>query len=311
MVIIGNVGWFIQLDRRNVGHGEIEFSICLVPDAMEYRIAFLDRSGLSVIEGTVTLPLVLAKDKTNVFDLTPITEMMFWRSLGQCASSDAINIAYCRNILDDNLYKPDQCRYLLLSAIMRQVETGSSDIVQQKPRIDLSNRPLLDQEAAKNLLARQTQEAHEREMAQRAELLRQEASRTEKEKAEAHERAMRLLFDYLSPEEKKEAVVHGAVTVPVKGMGDFKVLVNGGLVHQIKDGNSVKTYCVIATDPRIPEPDVALVKIMLLKHDPNRFFEVAVTDDYTLWTRRLQATGTWSDELWEIRPRRRRRGARR
>jgi len=72
---------------------------------------------------------------------------------------------------------------------------------------------------------------------------------------------------------KIDKIIQAGISVGVSG--EFIVPTGGGLVHQIVNNLNIASYCLMFEDNSLPIYDAVLMKILLLKNDPERFIKTS------------------------------------
>lgn len=89
--------------------------------------------------------------------------------------------------------------------------------------------------------------------------------------------SFRLMYKFLTPLERRMASEHNKILINTDKFGIFVVnAVNGrDLVHRFQFGNYICSYCVMFSDYTIPDGDYVLMKVSLLKADPEKLIKIA------------------------------------
>jgi len=88
-------------------------------------------------------------------------------------------------------------------------------------------------------------------------------------------KSLELLKQFLTKAEREELDAKGHVTINIAA-GSFVVPVTShGLVKQYVGKEYISSYCIVFQDYSLPVGDEALMKIALLKADPDKFFKTA------------------------------------
>jgi hypothetical protein len=203
--------------------------------------------------------------------------MMLWRRLADSAAIDAVRSIERINFFHQFGLNIKTVAYGLVGEIMRIVGTGISDKIVQLESKDISQTTVEERIAtAERLrLERQAEIAHQEEENRRVDIYRRQVELIQAVKGQAEEASYALLMSRLNEQEKAEAIAMKRVTVQTETHGNFIVPIDYGHVHQFIDNRCVASYCLVFEDPLIPIYDIVLMKILLLKNDPEHFIKTA------------------------------------
>ena len=272
MVRIGFIRWFVEVERKPMNGGRTELSVRLIPQAKQYRALVKEFAGVrsSLVEKDIELQSVVYRQIEDSFGLNAAKTIGILRDLARSIASDTVQMCLNRGIVDYENYDKRAAEYIVSCAIMRAVETDAKDEIESVESIDLiaDMRALREerhrQEEEQARLRQEAWEAHNAEAVARAKV-RDESTKT----------SFELLYSMLNAAERHEAETKGQVTVKNLS-GEFVVPVSAhGLVKQYIEGEYKASYCIVFQDWNLPLGDETLMKIALLKTNPDRFFKVA------------------------------------
>ncbi len=296
---IGPINLGIKLARLPQNGGELLFRIEIFSEAKIYTSILIDPINFGEITSKFEMRAIVYEDKAPNYGLNPVKEMILWRRLAYSASSDAARAV--ERIAFFNQFRLDikTISYGLLGEIMRMVQIGASDELSQIDLKDISENTVEERAATaeRMRLDRLAEIAHQEEEARRLREYQRHALLAQKYQKQAEETSLALLFSRLNDAEKAEAIYRKQITVYTPEHGDFIIPLGFGHVHRRVDNRCVASYCLMFEDSSLPIYDTILMKILLLKNDPERFIKTSNSFPATQET--IAGTG--------ILPRRRRR----
>ena len=251
MLQIGLTRWFVQAWEKPQGGGSCQWVITLTPEARYYK---------------------------NFFDQTIRSAAFMAARPGRVDAATAVKAQACYAMARDLAHElSDWC---VLRGIINATEAPLWDGRAYTDILAVCNNgpdeddfrdeqvEFIDLPEAYRLALLTQQERQTRRRRWEAELVDWEGEAEKRQAAE--KRAKQLLANWLTPEERQQAEETGRVTVDSK-MGRCIVPINGGQVS-CSDGHR---YCIIFEDGNLPPADEALMKILLLKTDPETFKQKA------------------------------------
>jgi hypothetical protein len=272
MIRIGFIRWLVQVSKTSVGKGQTKLACSLTPQASRYKSVVKVWHGLRSehIERETSVDAQDCSRVEDTYSTNGLKQAAIMKSLAEELASRTVN--YCVNIGIVDFSGFDLCAaiYLVRTAIMNAVCSDISDIIERVEFIDLvpdmqAVRLERDRARVENEARRQAAwNIHNAEDVER-----------QKHRNKASNLSFELLYSMLNSTEKKEAETTGKVTVKTLA-GNFVVPITGhGMVMQYVDGKYVVSHCVVFQDYSIPVGDEVLMKIALLKTDPQRFMRVS------------------------------------
>jgi len=291
---IGPINLGIKLTRLPQNWGELLFKIRIFPDAKKYTSIDLDKINLEEAVSTFEVAPIEYSERTLSYGNTAIKEMTLWRCLANSASSDAVRAVERIQFFHQFRLDIKTASYGLLGEIMRMVSAGSTDDFAQLDIKDISETTVEERAivAERLRLERMAALAHEEEERRRLQLYQKEQALVAKFRKQAELTSFALLFSRLNVDERAEAESRKQVTVRTPTHGDFVIPMGHGHVHQVVENRCVASYCLMFEDGSIPIYDTILMKILLLKNDPQKFISTAnkfpvtfPTSVHVRWTR--------------------------
>lgn len=280
MIRIGFIRWLVGVSKKSLNGGRTELTCSLTPHASRYKSMVKIWHGLrsEVIERETDVSAQSASRVEDTYGLNGLKQAAIMKSMADELASRTVN--YCVNIgiVDFEGFSLQAAIFLVRTAIMNAVRDDVSDKLERVAFVDL----VPDMNAVRAERDRAKLEAQAR---QQAAWNRHHADAAERNAAAAGALALSfdLLYSMLNSVERKEAETTGKVTVKTLA-GDFVVPITAhGLVKHYVEGKYVVSLCVVFQDYSIPVGDEALMKIALLKTDPQRFIRTAnkfVEGDY-------------------------------
>jgi hypothetical protein len=208
------------------------------------------------------------------YDLKARAEVSLWSRMADDLAARAVNKCLSNGMVDFPEFAIPHAIYAVKIAIMKAVEKGESDPVEQADFADLVG-DMEEMRTQREALAREVQQLAEGAMAAHYADIFMRYRAGKKATTEGVKKSKELLFEYLTEAERKEAKKHGTITVR-NLLGDFKVFVRKhGFIQQFVEGKHVADYCVVFADYNIPHYDEVLMKVLLLRSDPERLMKVA------------------------------------
>lgn len=261
MIRIGPSRWFVTLDKSRQRDRRTYYKLGMVPQAKEYVVLAKDREGrmtgrtvhplsCQIMMSEDTYDASFGKNEANI--CSRLAEELSIGAVGECEKLSILQ-GHCRS----------ETIYIVKVGLIQHMQRPEEVMEQQINSIDL----MQDQMDALEAAARHEMDL---EIAHLADVeMRQALS------GKALVASMKLLYEYLTEDEQKEARQHGRVTVKTS-LGDFVVpVLKHGLVRQYVNGEYMQSYCVAPADRDIPAGDEALQKIIYLKKAPGKLFEIA------------------------------------
>lgn len=276
MIRIGHVRWFVQASKTRRRDGYVEYRAALVPQARRYRVLAREGPDGDLVEIEVAVGSIEVSAREDSWEMSfPRNELRIGKTLASELASESVGDALRLKLIMPGTVDKGPLQYIVEKAVLRNIQRGQSDEVEQLDYVDLVQdmRELMEQRA-QEARERMAREALARRLHAQEEAVRQKLLSEVKE--EAKRVSFDLLYDFLNEKEIEELKQHGHVTVKTVA-GEFVVPVrNHGLVKQYVDGEYRMSYCVIFRDLSIPIGDEILMKIAMLKACPANFFDVAV-----------------------------------
>lgn len=273
MIRIGLSRWFVQAVKLPANNGQVEYALGLTPQATRYRVLAKEWRGLrsELVEREVAAEPSLVSARELRHEMSAVREVSLLRKLAGELANGSVEACLRAGIVDYQTYLKPAAVHLVEASLMRHVESGQSDSVEQPIAVvDLvaDMRAILEERERerreRERIADENYAAHFAEMEQR-ELARQASTKT----------SFELLYGMLSASERSEAQAKGRVTIK-NLFGDFVVPVTAhGLVRRYVDGEYEASYCVVFQDYSIAIGDEVLMKVALLRTDPQRFLKIA------------------------------------
>ena len=283
MVRVGFVRWLVECGLIPQNHGMSKIMFRLVPQADTYhslvKVWHGVRSELEEQDIQAVTHEVAASELT--FDLKPAKLMQHINTLASELADGVVNYCINQGIVDYQGYDKRAAIYIVRTCLVNAAIANLNDPLEREARIDLvpdmracieeREREARERAVAMAAAAAQAAERHAEQMVEYE--ARREVEMAEYEKA--NKVSFDLLYSMLTPAETAEAKKTHWITVKTL-MGTFKVPVcQHGLAKLYVDGKYKASYCVVFEDYRIPVGDEALMKVALLKTDPDRFIKVA------------------------------------
>lgn len=250
MIKIGLTNWFVQavVEPRNLGEAEWRFS--LTPQAICYRLAGKD---------VFTREFVISRLSSRMVAVSVQAQQA--RVMADELARETIRWCEMQGLVHGSLVEQgDQLRH----AILEYIQRGECDTIEQVSLINISaieddmerirRRPQTDPQWTP-----ETNEAY---------VVRHQR------RVEAEQNAFGLLLRWLTPAEKDEAANTNQITVTNK-FGKFVVPVGRGKVRRFVDDEPEAEYCIVFEDANLPVGDEVLMKVGLLKTDPEKFMATA------------------------------------
>ena len=283
MVRVGFVRWLVECGLIPKNHGMSKILFRLTPQADTYHSLVKVWHGIRSELEEVDIPTVAHEVSASelTYDLKPAKLMQHINILASELADRVVNYCINRGIVDYQGYDKAAAVYIVKTSLVNAAIANRSDPLERETRIDLvpdmracieeRQRAAEERQRAAEEAWRQHQaewEAHREE--------REAQARVEQEEYEkANKVSFDLLYSMLTPAEAKEAKETHWVTIKTL-MGDFKIPVCAhGLTKLYVEGKYKASYCVVFADHRIPCGDEVLMKVALLKTDPERFLRVA------------------------------------
>lgn len=277
MIRVGFVRFFVTVALKPENGGKTAIVLALTPQGKSYKALVKEWRGLESIEVEKVVPVstLMVKRVEYTYELKPAHIARYTKELiGELA---ATTVGHCINtgIVDYEDFTKNAAIYLVETALFNAVRENKSDAdIEQVEVIDLvtdMQAMRLEREHARLEAQRIQQEAFRQHQADQ---LVAQAEQIKKAEG-AIKTSFDLLFEYLTPEETKEINSTGKVTIK-NLMGEFVVPVSAhGLVRQYVNGKYVSSYCIVFRDYMLPVGDEILMKVALLKADPQHFFKTA------------------------------------
>jgi len=273
MIRIGLSRWFIQAAKTPAPNGHVKISLTMVPQASRFRVLVKHWHGLrdELVERDIEVEPILVERSELRYDLErkALREATVWQLLAGELASSAVESCLRQGIVDCAGYDRAAGIWLVKTALMKNVERGQSDVPETTEYIDLAAdmRAIREERERQRIererLARNAYAAHVEELARR-----------ERERPET-KLSFELLYSLISAAEKKEAEEKGRITIR-NVFGEFRIPVaTYGLVERYVDKVYEASYCIVFKDHSIPLGDECLMKIALLKTDPQKFLKTA------------------------------------
>lgn len=247
---IGLTRWFVSATETRLGGGRIRWTLTLTPQARTYVVQngngwshyFTDKRVHTRPFSVENYGTVMTTEALKAEIVQRLANELSWEVVRWCSNL---------GIVDGDLGIPALCVY---AALLAAVQEQRYDEIEQVDEISLTQ--LMEQRRDQINQAR----IH---------------SRVRDEDYEAASRvAFDLLTSWLTPEEKEEAATKSVITVNNR-LGRFVIPVGPGKVTRYVDDKPEAQYCMIFKDHDIPVGDEVLMKLVLLKSDPERFLQEA------------------------------------
>ena len=290
MVEIGYMRWFVGAWEKPLGNGNCLWSLSLVPEAKIYRIAATGGGILAdkfqdvytrPFEVRRTEPMYMTAD-TKVRIVKQMAQELTWETLQWCGMQGLVGgslqdyakvvfwglIDVCQNARPDN---DPQVPFIDLIVVEHQVETMNLLQRQQREAITRESRDRYERQQAAEM---DHQDEERRQRSSDAARTEAEYTRQREYRNAADTESLKLMLSWLSETERDEAVNSGYVTVN-NDKGRFVVPVGHGKVKRFVNDQEEAQYCMIFRDYTIPVGDEVLMKVALLKTDPERFLREA------------------------------------
>lgn len=262
MVRIGFSRWFIETGKVPLNCGRAKYYVLLRPQAEKFRIFTSEWRGVfhSMVEKEVCMSPVLIESIFDNYGMTSSREVQLMKKLADEAASDAVYKCYASGILShrknyqgvDSNTVQQIAIFVVKTVIMKSVSTGIIDEDESEEICDLVPH---------------MKELYEQQERKSEELVFQMKT--------AVKTSFDLLFEFISAKDRIEISEKGYVTV-VNSFGEFRVPVaSHGFVEQYVEGKHVQNYCLVFSNWSIPLGDEVLMKLALLKTDPERFMKTS------------------------------------
>jgi len=251
MIPIGKTFWFASAWEQPVGHGETRLSMLLTPQARRYR------AGAAVD----TRPFQVNRT-ASTYELSADRKAEAAASMARELADEVVR--WCNNVglVDSNLRPWMIATYNgLIECCQRGYPDDLSD--GQVDEIDL-RRIIVEERAVR-------EQSEYRRLLNEA---RAAGDADAERRKDATRRSFDLLVNWLTPAERDEAASYGRITVK-NDHGTFVVPVGYGKVARYVDGKPEAEYCMVFESPDIPLGDEVLMKVGLIKTDPERFLKEA------------------------------------
>jgi hypothetical protein len=269
MIRIGCSRWLVRVVRQVHPGDYLSCFVGMYPEAGRYRILHGSSSEPPVELDIVPQPVEVSAllDRRDIA-MNGGVELDQWGRLAREISLAVVDECQSCNLLGYEAFTKAATVCVLHAMVVRHLQEGTSDGQDQVEFIDLAQqmREIIEQ----------------RERQQREEMARRAADnmRRVEGRNRANKTSFELLYSFLSEGEKEEICATGRVTVRNK-RGTFVVpATDHGLVDQYVDGTYKASYCVMFEDRTIPIGDVVLMKVALLKADPDLFMSTANKFNY-------------------------------
>ena len=130
-----------------------------------------------------------------------------------------------------------------------------------------------------NIFAKRELTAEEKAAEAQARLRAEEEAKKARLEAEAAKvRARKLLFGFLTDEQKREAEEFKRFHLTTRSGRRFRLHMGRGRhgnVKELEGDKEVRSYCISPDDHTLPEEDALLAQLLALKHDEAEFVRVA------------------------------------
>lgn len=284
MIRIGFIRWHTKVEKIHRNNGQIEIALTLTPQAKRYKSMMGEWTGLkkNFVERERDVEPQRVAQVEQTWGMSDIKTAGIINGLAKELSAQAVNYSVRIGILDAEGYNIGAGKYLVKTALMNCMASGVNEEIAQVPFIDLApemravreERQRQEEERKIEAAARWNQ--HQAENAERNAERRRLDDIKRKAREGATEISFDLLYSMLNSVEREEA--KGSKKVTVKNLaGTFVVPVMAhGLVDWYVNGEYKKSLCVVFQDYSIPLGDEVLMKVALLKTDPQHFLTTAV-----------------------------------
>ena len=276
MVEIGYTRWFVGALEQPLQGGMCRWIMSLTPEAHVY-----------VIAGSADYVSI----HTRVFELNRVQPMCLgadekdrrMRAMASSLAWEATQWCFLQGIIRGEV---EAWSGRALTRIVECCRKGICEVPEQVLMVNL-----VEIEQRLRGIDRQAIADEARTHAERirmAEDAMREVDKTQRQRDAALKASANLLVSWLTSEEKAEAAAKQAITVRT-GYGTFVVPVGHGKVRRYVGGRPEGEYCVIFDDSSIPVGDEVLMKVTLLKTDPERFLRTANRFEVGQWAEPLEA----------------------
>jgi len=276
MVRVGFVRWFINCGMIPQNCGKTAIRLSLTPQASTYHTLLKVWHGIhsESVERDILVEPHTVQVIDETYNLRANAILRHLQTLAAELSERVVN--YCVNlgIVDYAEYDKSAAMYIVRQSLINAAKDNRNDNDLRVDRIDL----VPDMRACIEEKARQHEErariAAEAWAAHQAEVQERRAA-NDVEYAKALNTSFELLYSMLSPAEIEEVKTKHCLMVH-NLLGDFKVpAFQHGLVEHFVEGKYKASYCVVFEDYRLPLGDEILMKVVLLKTNPDKFLKVA------------------------------------
>jgi hypothetical protein len=262
----------VECGLTPLNHGMTRIQFRMVPQADTYHSLVKVWHGVrsELVEQDITVESWESKQDELTYDLKAARLLQYANSLAAELADNVVRYCVNKGIVDYQGYDQRAANLIVKTALVNAAIAGRSDPLDREGRIDL----VPDMRAC---IAEREREQVERQRVAAEAYAQHQAERLEHLKVQDKATAVSfdLLYSFLTPAEAEEAKKTHWITVKTL-LGDFKVPVCAhGLAKLYVDGKYKASYCVVFADYRIPVGDEVLMKVALLKTDPERFIKTA------------------------------------
>lgn len=260
MIRIGLSRWYVEASQKPMNLGLARTFLSLVPQASRYKVITPVWKGLTreLSEKTIAVDKISVYFDMSQYDISknPRSYMQSVSSIAAELANKAVSLCMNKGIVYFQDFPKIASEYLVKVAITKAIQSGKSDELNLVDEVDLVPE------------MREILEERQREIARQQE--RWEASKFSTSKS------MELLRQFLNEKEIEEMDSLKRVSVISGNYGTFLVPITPhGLVARYIDGKYDGHYCIVFKDHTIPLGDEILMKIALLKADPDKFLSIA------------------------------------
>ncbi len=276
MIRIGLSRWQTIFENKLIGNNQERMCLKMVPQALKYKVLYKKWSGLhsnletkTVLTKSFEAPFVFERYQKIGYTVEQL------KKGANSLASDAVRYCITHDIVDHNGIEVSAVIYLVNHALMRLVETGTSDTEQDLiEEVDLvgdmaTMRAERDRQIAEQ--QRQMQLAYQQHLEDQG-----IARKYAKEKSEeAIKKSFEFLGKFLNTAEKEMLAKYNCIKVS-NCAGDFFIYPSShAMVDQFIENKYIQSHCVVFKDYTLPVGDETAMKVALLKTDIQRFLQIS------------------------------------